>query len=436
MRVAIVGAGIAGLTAAVRLHRAGCEVIVHEAADQVGGRVATDHRDGLTLDRGFQVFNPAYTEARGLFGLTELAFRPLARGLLLRTSADRLLLPWQPSAAVTLLRQLGVADAGRLASYLAGLLPGPPGRLRGRPDVSIRAALLGAGVGEGTLTTLLVPFLSGVLLEADLATSRRFGDEILRSFLLGVPGVPQGGMGRIPAALAAQLPAGSIRLGSTVDDCDELRRDPTGTPEAIIVATDADAARRLLPHAVAPTSWHAVTTWYHLAPAAARGPVTAARGVLVLDGRSGAGSPVTSERPRVVNTIAMSDAVPQYATAGRRLIATSALGVHSSPAAEAAIRAQAGDLHGADSRDWQHVATYPITRALPAMPVPLRRPRDPHLGDGIFLAGDHCDVSSLQGAMRSGRRAAQAVLAARRLRRARTLPTRAPACPAPDDSGS
>ena len=57
----------------------------------------------------------------------------------------------------------------------------------------------------------------------------------------------------------------------------------------------------------------------------------------------------------------------------------------------------------------EHVAMYPISAALPAMPAgqALRQPVD--LGDGIFVAGDHRDTPSIQGALASGHRAAQAI---------------------------
>ena len=68
----VVGAGLAGLACAVRLHEAGVPVQVLEASDGVGGRTRTDSVDGFRLDRGFQVFNTAYPEARSVLDIRAL----------------------------------------------------------------------------------------------------------------------------------------------------------------------------------------------------------------------------------------------------------------------------------------------------------------------------------------------------------------------------
>ena len=74
--VVIVGAGLAGLAAALRLAEAGVGVEIHEAAQAPGGRVRTDLHDGLRLDRGFQLLNPAYPEVRRWWTSTPSICRP------------------------------------------------------------------------------------------------------------------------------------------------------------------------------------------------------------------------------------------------------------------------------------------------------------------------------------------------------------------------
>ena len=58
--VAVIGAGLAGLSAALTLQEAGREVVIYDGSDRVGGRVATDYIDGFTLDRGFQLRTTHY----------------------------------------------------------------------------------------------------------------------------------------------------------------------------------------------------------------------------------------------------------------------------------------------------------------------------------------------------------------------------------------
>ena len=60
---------------------------------------------------------------------------------------------------------------------------------------------------------------------------------------------------------------------------------------------------------------------------------------------------------------------------------------------------------------WENVAAYAIPYALPAMTVPLQVRQPVSLGEWLFVAGDHRDTASIQGAMVSGRRSADAVLA-------------------------
>src|SRR3954453_19023851 len=82
--VAIVGAGLAGLAAAVHLTEAGRSVRVYEASDAVGGRVRPDLVDGFRLDRGFQVYDTAYPESSRVLDHDALSLRLFPNGALLR----------------------------------------------------------------------------------------------------------------------------------------------------------------------------------------------------------------------------------------------------------------------------------------------------------------------------------------------------------------
>ena len=60
-KVLVIGAGIAGLSAAYRLHKAGFSVTVLEASERVGGRMSSDTVEGCVFDRGAQFLSRSYT---------------------------------------------------------------------------------------------------------------------------------------------------------------------------------------------------------------------------------------------------------------------------------------------------------------------------------------------------------------------------------------
>jgi oxygen-dependent protoporphyrinogen oxidase len=55
-RIAVIGAGIAGLTVALRRASAGDTVVLFEAAAKVGGQIATESHDGFVVEHGAEGF--------------------------------------------------------------------------------------------------------------------------------------------------------------------------------------------------------------------------------------------------------------------------------------------------------------------------------------------------------------------------------------------
>lgn len=395
------GAGLAGLSAADVLHRAGAGVVVLEAGDEVGGRVRTDSLDGVMFDRGFQILLPAYPEVAARFDLAALDLRPLRSGAFVAHGGRRDLLAdprggpaaWQGAAHQ---RALGVRDLVALGALSARDWLAPAGLLRRGPDRTTRADLDRRGLSRAAVDRVLRPFLSGVFLESELTTSSRFFHLVWRSFARGGAALPAAGMAALPRQLAARLPVGAIRLGTAVAEVEaggvRLAGGERVPADAVIVATDGSAAHRLVPDCPEP-HWHGVTTWYFRPPEPPlRDPV------LVVEG----------DRGPVVNALVVSEAAPGYSP-DAPLVQASTL---DPQATEAEIRAHVGTLFRTDAARWDLLARYAVPHALPAMTAPHRFRRRVRFGERLYVCGDHRDTSSIQGALVSGRRAAEAVLAA------------------------
>jgi phytoene dehydrogenase-like protein len=401
--VVIVGAGLAGLSAAVHLHRAGVATTVCEAAEDVGGRVRTDRRDGFLLDRGFQVLLPAYPELRRQADLNALKPRAFLRGVLAMTTAGRswLAAPWHGHQAL--------AGAG-------GFLLGHP-----RDSAAIAALSLRDALGPGlviraadpdattiedlrrrfsatVIAEVFRPFLAGVFLDPSLGTPARLFHLIWRCFLRGGGALPEGGMQTLPRQLAGNLPDGTVRTRTQVTEVTASGvRTKAGEhlrATAVVIATDGAGAATLAPDVAAP-AWHPVTTFYYRLPGS---PLRAP--VLVVDG----------EDELLLNAVVLSDVAPGYAPQGMTLAAASVPG-RADPALEPRVRGRLARMYQTSTRDWEFIDAYAIPRALPVLRPgqPLARPV--RLGPGRYVCGDHRDTPSIQGALVSGRRAANAVLA-------------------------
>jgi phytoene dehydrogenase-like protein len=403
LRAVVVGAGVAGLACAGDLVAGGATVRVLEAGDAVGGRMRTDRQAGFLLDRGFQVFNTSYPQVRRRIDLRALQLRPFTPGMLLHTSRGRLRFtdptrqPRRAAEAVTghLARP---RDMAALTLLTTRDVLAPASRIRHRPDQATLTALRRAGISGELIERLFRPFLAGVFLEDELETSSRFFHLVWRSMLRGSLCLPRHGIQAVPGQLAAALPPATIRLETPVSALTGegvLLADGTERPaDVVVVATGPAAAARLLPGLQVPAT-RTVTTIYHAAPA----PPLAEPTLLV-----------DTER-QVLHTSVLSEVTPGYASNGRALVSTSVLG-GGGENAEPKARERLATLYQADTADWEHLATYTVEGALPAMAAPHPLTRGSRVGPGRYVCGDHRATGSVQGALASGARAAREILAA------------------------
>lgn len=401
--VLVIGAGLAGLQCARVLSRAGRSVDVLEANDEVGGRVRTEVVDGFRCDRGFQLLNPAYPDAKSQLNLAALELRAFGRGIAVRRADGLAELALDPKSLMAALHS-PYADVRQLLAFARWFAPamGSVSRLLTAPDSSVAESFDAAGFHGPLRHDVVEPFLAGVLLESAGTTSARFARLLVRSFALGTPAVPALGMSAIPRQLAAALTR-PVELGTLVmsvarEGSAWVVQTPRGERAAriVVVATDPTTAARLTP-SPAP-AMKGVATWWFATESA-----PTASTYLTVDARPNAGP--------IVNTAVMSNVAPSYAPAGQHLVQASALLVDDVVPSEPAVRGHLASLYERDTADWRLLTTHVVPDALPVMPPPLNVRKQIRFDDGLYVCGDHRDTASIQGALVSGRRTAEVILA-------------------------
>ncbi|CAM4210560.1 NAD(P)/FAD-dependent oxidoreductase [Deinococcus marmoris] len=404
----VVGAGLAGLTAARILSRAGQRVRVLEASGALGGRVRSRVVDGFTLDAGYQVLFPSYPAVKRNLDLEALDLVPIPPSAAVRRGKREDVLgdPRRDPAALPSTLTTGVlsvADKLRVGKLALAVLLAPPHTLLTGPDETTESYLRGQGFSESALDNFFRPFFGGIFLRRELDTSARLFRYYLRMLIDGGAALPRAGIGAIPQQLASGL---DIQVNVRVTD---LRahgshvtlQTPSGELDArnVIVATDPNTAAGLLGQDVSRGSLGSTYLYY-----AAHKQIDDQPRLLL-----------NAETGLINNAQWLSNVLPGRVPPGQHLLAVTLLGNHAEDDAEldACVR---GELE-----HWYGEAAVSGLRTLAVERIPhAQYPQPPSYADtlpghatnmeGVFLASEITSMSGIQGAMESGEKAAAIVL--------------------------
>jgi phytoene dehydrogenase-like protein len=408
--VAIVGAGLAGLSCARHLAESRVSFVVLEADERIGGRIKTDRLNGFILNHGFQVLQTAYPEAHRQLDYNRLQLKSFAPGAMIRVAGKfyrvsdprrRLRDIWS-----TLTAPIGsFADRLRMGRLASNARRGSVSDLFQRSDMTTLEFLRSKRVSERMIQRFFKPFFGGVCLDPDIQASSHVFNYVLRVFAEGDVALPSQGMGIIAEQLAENLPQDRIRIGTKVESIHSghivLTSGQSITCRATVLATEGPETMRLLGKPASILSQGELCLYFAAKDAPVNDPY------LILNG----------EAAGVINSMTVPSIVaPSYAPAGEALISVVMIGdlQFDSRAAETVARKELTDWFGPAVDAWRHLKTYRIDHALPAQPPPLPDPTTPAkpVKPGIYVCGEYQSVPGIQWAMLSGRHAAEAVIKA------------------------
>ncbi len=405
--VLIIGGGIAGLTAARKLHRRGLSVKIIEATDRVGGRVKTDIVNGFRLDRGFQVLLTAYPEAQKALSYSKLQLRTIDAGALLHTDkgvfefAD----PFRnPSKTLsTLANPIGTwADKLRMLLVKTEINGKDLHEIFTQPETTTYQALReNYHFKSSLIEQFFNPFLAGIFLEKDLETSNRMFDFVFQMFSNGKGAVPALGMEEIPHQLASILPNDAIvtneRVVSIHKNVASTESGNEFEAKVILIATDNNEfAQSYRANTTENENTRGTTNLYF-----SMDKSIVKRPILCLN---------SLENRLVNNFVVVSDISSDYAPIDKSLLSVSIVTDDENKdfTEEELIEKARRELslwYGTHAYEWDFLKSYSIAHALPNQNSVKHTPsmEDLKIHDGLYRCGDYLLNGSLNAAMRSGR---------------------------------
>lgn len=405
-KIYIIGAGVAGLVAALELEKAGFSPIVLEGSDGIGGRMKTDEIDGFLLDHGFQVLLTAYPEVKKYLNLAELNLKFFEPGAVIFNDKETYIVsdPLRNPLQVVNMAFSHVGsfyDKVKMFNLTQMLKNKSIDQVFNDPSISTHQYLVEYGFTNQIISNFFKPFFRGIFLEKELKTSSRMFEFVFKMFSQGMGAVPEKGMIEIPKMLRRQLNTTEIILNSKVTAVQgqeiQLENGEKISADRVIIATQPDRFMKQMQGQFAkPKS--VVTLYFSLHKS------FMSRAMLGL---------IPGDKHLINNLVFMTDVSSAYSKNGRALLSVSILDTHlKEKELIKAVQSELESISRINAEYFKFVKSYYINYAIPTVDdmkysVPFTECK---IADNVFLAGDYLLNGSINAAMTSGRTAAEAVI--------------------------
>ncbi len=399
--IAIIGAGVSGLVAALQLEAYGYKPTIFEADKQVGGRVQSDVIEGYTLDKGFQVLLSAYPMAKKYLDYDVLKLQPFVSGSYIFKNRKRysigdplrdisMLWPTLFSAVGSFSDKLKVFKLNRILSKKS------IDAIFDDEALSTHQYLKRFGFSNAIINDFFKPFFTGIFLETDLNTSSRMFEFIFKMFGEGNAVIPGQGIQAIPNQLLHKLKHTNVKYQHHVKTLKEhtliLLDDSKFNFDYCIVATEASS---LIPNmANSEIQWKSTQTLYFEVDAAMVFP----KNIIGL---------VADVEDALINSISFPFAKNQP----NKLVSVCVVKHHNLTEDTLITKIKEELKQHFSITTLKHLKTYTIKKALPDLANVSYSvyPSETQLTNSIYLAGDTLLNGSLNAAMLSGELAAKAI---------------------------
>jgi phytoene dehydrogenase-like protein len=407
--ITIIGAGIAGLSAAIYLHRKGYNVQILEASDRAGGRIKTDIVDGFRLDHGFQVLLTAYPEAQALLDYEALQLKRFLPGATVLYDGGQFDIAdpiRRPSATFsTLFAPVGsIGDKIKTLTLKIRLLKNSISEIFSQTSTTTKNHLIDYGFSNKMIDRFYGPFFSGIFLENNLETSNRMFNFVMKMFSEGDAAIPALGMEEIPKQLVALLPPNSImyntKVSKIIGNQIETEDGRILSSDKIIIATEASSVLAKQYLNTDQTLANSVTNIYFEAPKA---PTSQA--IVILN--------ASTNRKWVNNITVLTNLSKAYGPDDRSLISVSCNGLLELDDHTLAqnMKNELKKWFGDQVLYWKMIKSYRIKYALPKL-ADMQNETTPDrfkISDNLYICGDHLLNGSINAAMGSGRMVADLI---------------------------